>query len=58
MRALIFAEIGKIRGRIITNFYHLPYHCCVDRRSDSIHSGGWTDKILCRFFGAPTVLRR
>ena len=32
-----------------------PYHCC--RPAFRLHPLRWTDKILCRFFGAPTVLR-
>ena len=32
-----------------------PYHCCGP--AFRLHPLRWTDKILCRFFGAPTVLR-
>ena len=31
-----------------------PYHCCGP--AFQLHPLRWTDKILCRFFGAPATL--
>ena len=47
--------VSRHMSQALTDFNPVP---AVDRRSDTIRSGGRTDKILCRCFGAPATLRR